>query len=180
MKGYPIASSRATSQGDRLKTLKHIALAATLALASMHANAEIKIGYVHLQTVMQSPQFLATGQKLQAEFKPRNAELQQAYKQLEDRETAFSKDSLTMTESVARTKRRDLNNQRVDLERRQRALQEEFEQRKKDELASLQDRINKAVTAVAQSEGYDIVFYNTSAYVGKRVDITDKIIKQLK
>ena len=85
-----------------------------------------------------------------------------------------------MTESVARTKRRDLNNQRVDLERRQRALQEEFEQRKKDELASLQDRINKAVTAVALSEGYDIVFYNTSAYVGKRVDITDKIIKQLK
>ena len=150
-----------------------------LALTTFSAQADTKIGYVHLQTIMQSSQFLSTGQKLQSEFNPRNAELQKQYKQLDDKTAALEKDGLTLSEAQLSAKRKDLANQRLDLDRKQRILQEDFEQRKQEELASLQDRINKAVVAVAQSEGYDLVLYNTSAYVGKNADITDKIIKQL-
>lgn len=161
--------------------LKHIAagFSLCLALVSFTAHADTKIGYVHLQTIMQSQQFLSTGQKLQNEFNPRNAELQKQYKQLDDRTAALEKDALTLPETQVSAKRKDLSNQRLELDRKQRILQEDFEQRKQEELASLQDRINKAVVTVAQSEGYDLVLYNTSAYVGKNADITDKIIKQL-
>ena len=146
---------------------------------STPALADTKIGYVNLQSIMQSPQFLATGQKLQGEFNPRNAELQRQYKQLNDKETALEKDAVTLPEATVAARRKEIANHRLDLDRKQRILQEDFEQRKQEELASLQDRINKAVAAVAQHEGYDLVLYNTSAYVGKNADITDKIAKQL-
>jgi outer membrane protein len=43
----------------------------------------------------------------------------------------------------------------------------------------LQDRINKAVTAVAEAEGYDLVVYSGVAFASKKVDITDKVLKSL-
>ena len=41
------------------------------------------------------------------------------------------------------------------------------------------DRINKAVTSVAEAEGYDLVVYSGVAFASKKVDITDKVLKSL-
>ena len=66
-------------------------LAASLLFLTASAVAETKIGYVQIEKIMQSPQSLETGTKLQAEFKPRNAELERLKKQIEEGKRIFER-----------------------------------------------------------------------------------------
>lgn len=139
-----------------------------------------KIGYVQIDRIMQSSASLEVGEKLQKEFTPRNNELKRLKKQLDDKEAALDKDMLTLSESVRESRSKEISEMRLDFQQRQRELAEDFEFRKREERARLQDRINKAVTAVSQAEGYDLVLYGNAAYAGPKADITEKVIKAIK
>jgi outer membrane protein len=160
--------------------LLRCSLLLVLLSAAPYAMAETKIGYVQIQNIMQSPASLEVGKKLQKEFSARSAELNRQKKVVEDKAAALDKDSLTMSEADRRAKTQDISNQRLDLQRKDRELAEDFEMRKNEEKAKLQDRVNKAVNAVAVAEGYDLVLYGNAAYAGKKADITDKVIKAIK
>lgn len=142
--------------------------------------ASPRIGYVQIDRIMQSPASLDVGEKLQKEFTPRNNELKRLKKQLDDKEAALDKDMLTLSEPVREARSKEISEMRLDFQQRQRELAEDFELRKREERAKLQDRINKAVTAVSQAEGYDLVLYGNAAYAGPKADITDKVIKAIK
>jgi outer membrane protein len=164
---------------NRLNKLLQFLLVASLTMITASVAAEVKVGYVSVERIMQSPLSLETGKKLQKEFGARNAELQRFKKQIEDREASLEKDTLTMSENDRRSKYQELSSLKLEFDRKQREQHEDFNIRKNEEMSNLQDRINKAVTAVSKAEGYDLVIYGTAAYVGKRVDITDKVIKTL-
>lgn len=160
--------------------LLRFSLIVTLLSFATHAAAETKIGYVQIQNIMQSPASLEVGKKLQTEFSARNAELNRLKKQVDDKAAALDKNALTLSETDRRAKNQEISNQRIDLQRKERELAEDFEMRKNEEKAKLQDRVNKAVNAVAVAEGYDLVLYGNAAYAGKKADITDKVIKAIK
>lgn len=162
-----------------IKLLRFSLIAVLLSFAT-HAVAETKIGYVQIQNIMQSPASLEVGKKLQTEFSARNAELNRLKKQVDDKAAALDKNALTLSETDRRAKNQEISNQRIDLQRKERELAEDFEMRKNEEKAKLQDRVNKAVNAVAVAEGYDLVLYGNAAYAGKKADITDKVIKAIK
>jgi outer membrane protein len=155
-------------------------MAGLFAYAATGYTAELKVGYVQVDKILQeAPQTAETGKKLEKEFSPRSQELERMQKQVKDLETSLSKDSLTISETDRRNKERDLSNIKIEFQRKQRELREDVNLRKNEELGSLQDRINKAVTAVAEAEGYDLVVYGGVAYASKKVDITDKVLKSL-
>ena len=142
--------------------------------------AELKVGYVQVDKILQeAPQTAESGKKLEKEFSPRTQDLDRLQKQIKDMETALDKDSLTLSETDRRNKERDVSNLKIEFQRKQRELREDVNLRKNEELGSLQDRINKAVTAVSEAEGYDLVVYGGVAYASKKVDITDKVLKSL-
>lgn len=161
------------------KMLQFMLLAGMLSVA-VSAVAETKIGYVKIETIMQAPQSLATGGKLQAEFGPRKVELERLGKDLQEKEAALTKSLPTMSETDRRNKSQAFNDLKIDFQRKQRELGEDYNLRKNEEMSKLQDRINQAVASVSQAEGYDLVLFGNAAYAGKKVDITDKIIKALK
>ncbi len=148
-------------------------------LASSNALAA-KVGYVQMKSIMQSQQSLDIGKKLMAEFKPRTAELEKIRKQITDKEAALDKDAATMAQKDLVAKRQELDRQKIDLDRKKTKQHEDFEIRKQEELNNFQNNVNAAVTSIGQSEGYDLILYNTGGYIGPRVDITDKVIKALK
>jgi outer membrane protein len=142
--------------------------------------AELKVGYVQVDKILQeAPQTAESGKKLEKEFNPRTQELDRMQKQIKDLQASLDKDSLTLSESAKRDKERDLSNVKIEFQRKQRELREDVNLRKNEELGFLQDRINKAVTAVSEAEGYDLVIYGGVAYASKKVDITDKVLKSL-
>lgn len=142
--------------------------------------AETKLGFVNVEQILKdAPQTAESGKKLEKEFSGRQKELEAMARSIKDTEAALDKDSLTMSETDRRNKERDLSNVKIEFQRKQRELREDVNLRKNEELGALQDRINKAVTAVSEAEGYDLVIYSGVAYSSKRIDITDKVLKSL-
>ena len=151
-----------------------------LAFASGAQAAELKVGYVQVDKILQeAPQTAESGKKLEKEFSPRSQELDRMAKQIKELEAALDKDGSTISETERRSKERDAQNIKLEFQRKQRELREDINLRKNEELASLQDRINKAVQSVAKSENYDLVMYSGVAYAADKIDITDKVLKLL-
>jgi outer membrane protein len=160
--------------------LKKLVLASILTFAISAQSAELKVGYVQVDKILQeAPQTAESGKKLEKEFSPRSQELDRMAKQIKDLEVALDKDGLTITEAERRSKERDVQNIKTEFQRKQRELREDINLRKNEELGSLQDRINKAVQSVAKSENYDLVMYSGVAYATDKIDITDKVLKLL-
>jgi len=160
--------------------LKKIVIASLITFAMSVQAAELKVGYVQVDKILQeAPQTAESGKKLEKEFSPRSQELDRMAKQIKDLEAALDKDGLTITEADRRSKERDVQNIKTEFQRKQRELREDINLRKNEELGSLQDRINKAVQSVAKAENYDLVMYSGVAYAADKIDITDKVLKLL-
>lgn len=161
----------------------HSILAVSLVLfasSAFSAAGDIKFAFVNVEQILKdAPQTAESGKKLEKEFSARQQDLEKMAKQIKDREAELDKDSLTMSETDRRNKERDISNMKIEFQRKQRELREDANLRKNEELAAIQDRINKAVTAVAEAEGYDLVIYGGVAYASKKADITDKVLKSL-
>ena len=139
-------------------------LAASLAVMALDAAAEAKIAYVEVDRILkEAPQTAEVGKKLEKEFSPRTAELQRLQKQIND----------------AGDNDKNLSSLKLDFQQKQRELNEDFNLRKNEELSTLQERINKAITTVSEADGFDLVIYSGIAYASKKVDITDKVLKSL-
>ena len=162
------------------KPLKSLVLASLLTLALCAQSAELKVGYVQVDKILQeAPQTAESGKKLEREFSPRSQELDRMAKQIKELEAVLDKDGLTITEAERRNKERDVQNIKIEFQRKQRELREDINLRKNEELGTLQDRINKAVQSVAKAESYDLVMYSGVAYAADKIDITDKVLKLL-
>ena len=152
----------------------------TLFLASFCAYADLKVGFVQVDKILQeAPQTIESNKKLEKEFSSRTDKLKADVKSLKERESSFSKDALTMKESERDSKEKSLSQLRVDVQRKERELREDINIRRNEELGGLQEQINKAVTSVAKAESFDLVLYNGVAYASEKIDITDKILKSL-
>ena len=164
-----------------MNKLLQLLLVGSLGLATGTAMAaDTKLGFVNVEQILKdAPQTAESGKKLEKEFSGRQQELERMAKQIKDHEAALDKDSLTMSETDRRNKERDLSNLKIEFQRKQREMREDVNLRKNEELGALQDRINKAVTSVAEAEGYDLVVYSGVAYSSKKADITDKVLKAL-
>ena len=153
---------------------------ATLFLSSLSAYADLKVGFVQVDKILQeAPQTIESNKKLEKEFSARTDKLKADVKSLKERESSFSKDALTMKESERDSKDKALSQARVEVQRKERELREDINIRRNEELGGLQEQINKAVTSVAKAESFDLVLYNGVAYASEKIDITDKILKSL-
>ena len=163
-----------------MKALARILFATLLMSASTLSHAGTKVGYVQMKVIMQSPQSLNVGKKLMAEFSPRNAEVEKFKKQIMDKEAALEKDAANLSQKEYATKRQEIDYQKIELDRKKTRQHEDFLIRKQEEINNFQNNVNAAVTSLGQSEGYDLILYNTGGYIGPRVDVTDKVLKLLK
>jgi outer membrane protein len=159
---------------------KVLFFAGLIALTTSLNAAELKVGYVQVDKILQeAPQTAESGKKLEREFSPRSLELDKTQKQIRDIEASLDKEGVTISETERRNKERDVSNLKIEFQRKQRELREDINLRKNEELSSLQDRINKAVQTVSETEGYDLVVYGGVAFASKKIDITDKVLKLL-
>ena len=151
--------------------------AATAATAQA---ADYKIGFVNTERLFRdaAPAKRAQ-QKLEKEFAARDAEIQKLAKQVRDLQTLLEKDGVTMSESDRRNKERDLANLQRDLTRQQREFREDLNLRRNEELASVQERANKVIQQIAESEKFDLILQDPVVFASQKIDITEKVIKAL-
>jgi outer membrane protein len=162
--------------------LKSTLAAAGLALALAATGAcgqELKIGYVNSDVLLREAlPAKAASAKLQAEFDKREKALGEMGNRLKTAGDKFEKDQPTLAEPDKVRRQRELIEQDREFQRKRREFQEDLNQRRNEETASLMERANKAIKQIAEQERYDLIvaeaFYNSP-----RIDITEKVIKVL-
>ena len=162
--------------------VKHATAAALLvaATAGLHAQ-ELKIGFVNSDRVLREATLAKAAQtRLEVEFSKRQKEGEEAASRLKTAADKLDKDSPTLAESERGRRQRDLVEQDRELQRKRREFQEDLNQRKNEELASVVERANKVVKQIYDGEKYDLILQgDVVIFAGPRVDITDKVIKAL-
>jgi outer membrane protein len=141
---------------------------------------DYKIGFVNTEKLFREAALAKRAQqKLEKEFSGRDADLQKLSKRVQTLQETLDKDGATMAEGTRRDRERELTNLSRDLQRQQRDFREELNLRRNEELSSLQERANKVIQDIAETEKYDLILQEPVVYASKRIDITDKVIKAL-
>jgi outer membrane protein len=165
-----------------MKTLALPALAAAAMLMAAAAPAsaqELKIGYVNSERVLREATPAKAAQaKLEAEFSKRERELTESATRLKAAADKLEKDSPTLSETERNRRQRELVETDRDLQRKRREFQEDLNQRRNEELATVVERANRVIKQIFEAEKYDVILQEV-VFAGPRVDITDKVIKVL-
>jgi outer membrane protein len=165
-----------------MKKLALTALVPVLMLfgATQVAHAqELKIGYVNSDKVMrESAPAKAATSRLESEFTRRDKELNDLGARLKASSERLEKDAPTLAEAERARRQRELVEQDREFQRRRRELQEDFNQRRNEELAAVIERANRVIKQIAEAEKYDLIVQE-AVHWSPRVDITDKVIKAL-
>ena len=152
----------------------------TIALVAVQAfSAELKIGFVNTERIFREAGPAQKAQKkLEKEFAARDAELQKMGKQVRDLQAQVEKEGVTMSEADKRNKERDLANLNRDFQRQTREFREDLNMRKNEELATVQERANKVIKDIAESDKFDLIVQD-AVFASTKIDITDKVLKAL-
>ncbi len=155
--------------------------AATLVFCSAQASAQadIKVGLVNSERVLrESTVAKAAEQRLEAEFIKRDKEIQDLGTRLKSLSDKLEKDNAVLPETERNRRQRELQEIDRDLQRKQREYREDLNQRRNEEFASIQERAQRIIKQIAEAEKYDLIVQE-AIYFSNRIDITDKVIKQL-
>ena len=157
------------------------AAALTLAVTAGAQAQEMKIGFVNSDRVLREATLAKAAQsRLESEFSKRQKEGEDAASKLKAAADKLDKDAPTLSEAERNRRQRELVDQDRELQRKRREFQEDLNQRRNEELASVVDRANKVVKQIYDSEKYDLILQGDAViFASQRVDITDKVIKAL-
>ncbi|WIM07003.1 MAG: OmpH family outer membrane protein [Candidatus Nitricoxidivorans perseverans] len=154
-------------------------LAVGFALVALPARAEMKIGFVNGQRVInESPQAAKAKKKIEKEFEKRNEDLQKMAKQLQSLQENLEKNAVTLSESDRRGKEREFNDVNREFQRKQREFREDLNLRQNEEMAAIYERANKVIKQIAEAEKFDLILQE-AVHFSPRIDITERVLKAL-
>ncbi|MCK9285073.1 MAG: OmpH family outer membrane protein [Rhodocyclaceae bacterium] len=156
-----------------------VVFTALAVLAGGSAFAEGKVGVINIERVMRDSEPAKRAmKKLEKEFEKRGQDLEKLRQQAQKMQEELEKNGATLAESQRKARERELADLSRDFQRKQRELNEDLNARRNEELQGVVDRTNKAIRAIAEKEGYDLVLQE-AAYFNPHIDITEKVIKAL-
>ncbi|HEY2145311.1 MAG TPA: OmpH family outer membrane protein [Steroidobacteraceae bacterium] len=163
-----------------LRSIPLVALGLCGLFAAQQASAEIKIGYVNFQLLMEeAPQVKASMQSLQNEFGSRQRELVAMQNDLKARSEKLDKEGAIMAEADRVKAEKTLRDMQREFSRKGGEFQDDINTRKNEELGKLQRFILQEVKTYGNAQGYDLVlgdvFYNKPG-----MDITAQVLDVLK
>jgi outer membrane protein len=158
------------------------ALAMFAGLNVAFAADNLKIGVVDVQEMMQKiPQVTAMQKELQSKFDPQTKKIRSMQQQLQADLAKFNKNSSVMKNADKKKMQKKI----VDEQNKLRAVQIDFQQQamdaQKKAMQSILSDVEVAVKKVAKDQNLNLVLTKASiAYNDDDMDITDKVIKELK
>jgi outer membrane protein len=139
-KAYPLELSNLFPMPSIFTKSIRIVLSTTLIFLFADAafSDEVKIGYINTERVFrEAPAAILSSKKIEAEFVERDKEIQRLATDLASKQSAFTENSLTLSDAQRRAKEFEINELAMTFKRRQR----EF----KDDLQIRQAEANSAI-----------------------------------
>ena len=156
------------------------AVSALLIVFPSLTNADIKIGFVDPVALIQNaPQSKMALQQLELEFRPRNDDIMELQERMRTLELEIEKNALVWTESELKNAKREVEAVQRRMQRTQEEAQEDYNLRRNEELARIQDIIREVVVTIAQDEEYDLILETGVVYVSPKINLTERILEEL-
>lgn len=95
--------------------------------------------------------------------------------QLKSASEKYDREAPTLTESQRLARQRQLVDQDSEFQRKRREFQDDLNQRKNEELQQVQEKANRVIKQVAETEKYDLILQE-AVYINPKHDITDKVL----
>ncbi len=143
--------------------------------------SSIKIGVVNTEKILrESSPALQAQKKIEQEFMPRDEEIKKIAAQAKILQEKLEKNGATMEETERRSLERNLANLSREYQRAQKQMREDLSARQNEEYGLILDRINRAISKIAEMEKYDLILQlQDSVYRSQRIDITDQVTRAL-
>ena len=150
-----------------------------LAFANVQAQEASKIAFVSTERILREAAPAKAAQaKLEQEFSKREKDLADMGARLKAQSEKLDKDGPVLSDADRAKRQRDLSDLDKEFQRKQREFREDLNLRRNEELAAVVERTNGVIRKIAEADKYDIVFQE-AVYASKRIDITDKVLKEL-
>ena len=158
---------------------KKLFLIFTLLTLSVFVFAEVKIGIINPQMVLQNS---AKGKEVIERLRSLNMSKQKKYEAMQKEIDALEKESLSpaLNADTREKKLSDLQTKRTEVKRFAEDAQKESTAQQQKEFESLQNDLMPIIEKIAKSEGFSLILdLNTAGvtYFEPTIDITDRVIK---
>lgn len=157
-----------------------VALVALLLLATP-ALAEIKIAYVDLQKALNlSKAGVKAKSEISAQVKKYEEEFKNKQEDLQKLKTELEKQAVLLSDSAKAQKERDFQQNVKELQRFQKDVKEELQQRDADATKKILGQMFEILQKIGKDGGYQMIIEKNEGaviYADESVDLTDKLIK---
>jgi outer membrane protein len=162
-----------------LRSIVFSVLSLTGLIASQPASAEIKIGYVNFQKLLEdAPQTKAAMTGLENEFAPRRRELLTMQNDLKARDEKLQKEGAVMAEADRAKAEKTLRDQQREFSRKAGEFQDDASTRRNEEIGKVQRYLVGEIQAYSNAQGFDLVVAE-AIFAKPALDITPQVLAVL-
>jgi len=162
------------------RSIAFMSLCLCATLVSGQASAEIKIGVVNFQKLLEeAPQTKTAMQTLESEFAPRRRELMTMQNDLKAREEKLQKEGALMSEADRVKAEKTFRDEQREFSRKAGEFQDDGSTRKNEEIGKVQRYLVTEIGAYASAQGFDLVLGDGVFFAKGPLDITANVLAVL-
>ncbi len=139
-----------------------------------------RIGFVDIPYLIgQAPQALEAEQRLEAEFAPRQAELEAQRTELDALNKKLADGSLELPEADRLRLDRETRGLERRIKRSEQDFREELNIQKNNEFKKVRVLVLEAIADFGKKNQYDLIVSDGVLFANKRIDVTERILESL-
>jgi outer membrane protein len=163
-----------------IRSIALLSLCLCLSLVSGRADAEVKMGVVNFQKLLEdAPQTKTAMQALENEFAPRRRELLTLQNDLKARDEKLQKEGAVMSEADRAKAEKQLRDQQREFSRKAGEFQDDASTRRNEEIGKVQRYLVTEIQAYAVAQGFDLVLGEGVFYAKGPLDVTANVLAVL-
>src|ERR1700690_3462950 len=158
------------------RSIPLLGLCLCLGLVSGQASAEVKMGVVNFQKLLEdAPQTKTAMQALENEFAPRRRELLTLQNDLKAKDEKLQKEGAVMSEADRAKAEKTLRDQQREFSRKAGEFQDDASARRNEEIGKVQRYLVQEIQAYANAQGYDLVLGDGVFFAKGPLDIPGNV-----
>ena len=156
-------------------------LTAGSALAEPAAGANLKIGVIDVQQILQkSPQISVINSQLTKDFKPRQDKIVAAQKDLQAEVDKLNKNANVMSDADRNKLQDQINADKANVQGMAISLQRDLQQAQNKAMQDFMNQLTAVVNDVAKKGNYDLILQRAGVpYANNNLDVTALVLSQL-
>lgn len=162
------------------RSIPLLALCLCGVLGAQQASAEIKMGVVNFQKLLEeAPQTKTAMASLENEFAPRRRELLTMQNDLKARDEKLQKEGAVMAEADRAKAEKTLRDQQREFSRKAGEFQDDASTRRNEEIGKVQRYLVTEIQSYAVAQGFDLVLGEGVFYAKGPLDVTANVLAVL-